>query len=105
MRREVTLSFGRAGSLMVVLPVDEPAWDLEQARRWLDEQFVALECEPLRASGKLLTADKVLAVVHAMGLARLAENEALRLDVARATTVALSRPIVGVDVEALAVSY
>jgi hypothetical protein len=105
MRREVTVSFGLAGSLMVVLPVDDPAWDLERARRWLDEQFVALECEPLRASGKLLTADKVLAVTHALGWARLAEDEALRMDLARATTAALSRPVVGVDVEALAVSY
>ena len=33
----------------------------EEARRWLDEQFVANECEPLRATGKVLTADKVLA--------------------------------------------
>ena len=26
------------------------------ARAWLDAQFTALECEPLRASGKVLTA-------------------------------------------------
>jgi hypothetical protein len=105
MRREVNLSFGPAGRLLVVLPVDDTPWDLEHARRWLDERFIAMECEPLRASGKLLTADKVLAVAQALGPQRLNEDEALRLDFARAITAALNRPIVGVDVAGLAVSF
>jgi hypothetical protein len=32
----------------------------EGGRRWLDDQFTALDCEPQRASGKVLLADKVL---------------------------------------------
>ena len=39
----------------------------DEARRWLDEQFVALGAEPMRASGKVLVADKVLAVASAAG--------------------------------------
>ena len=39
----------------------------DAARAWLDHQFVALECEPLRASGKVLTADKILVVTQAAG--------------------------------------
>ena len=39
----------------------------EAARVWLDEQFTRLDCEPLRASGKVLTADKVLVVTQAAG--------------------------------------
>lgn len=37
----------------------------EAGRRWLDDQFTALDCEPLRASGKVLLADKVLTVAQA----------------------------------------
>jgi hypothetical protein len=66
MRQEVFVRFdprsefeipvhGHAG-----LPADE-------ARRWLDEQFIANDCEPLRASGKVLTADKVLALADGVG--------------------------------------
>ena len=33
------------------------ALDHEQARRWLDDEFMRLECEPLRASGKVLLAE------------------------------------------------
>lgn len=40
----------------------------EAGRRWLDDQFTALDCEPLRASGKVLLADKVLTVARAAGL-------------------------------------
>ena len=41
----------------------------EAGRRWLDDQFIALDCEPLRASGKVLLADKVLTVARAAGVA------------------------------------
>ena len=41
----------------------------EAGRRWLDDQFTALDCEPLRASGKVLLADKVLTVAQAAGAA------------------------------------
>ena len=30
----------------------------EEGRHWLDDQFTSLDCEPLRASGKVLLADK-----------------------------------------------
>ena len=32
------------------------------ARWWLDDQFIQMGCEPLRPTGKLLTADKVVVV-------------------------------------------
>ena len=90
---------------MVHLPAQGEAWSHEQARRWLDEQFVANECEPLRASGKVLTADKLLAIANAFGLRRFREDEALRLDYAHAAEAALQRPSVRVDVDARAVTF
>ncbi len=76
----------------------------DAARRWLDEQFVALECEPLRATGKLLTADRVLCVAQAAGAQRLAEPEWAQT-FARAASASLGKPVVRIDVKAMAVSY
>ena len=76
----------------------------EEARRWLDDQFTALDCEPLRASGKVLLADKVLTVAHAGGAALLGDPSWSR-DFARAASAALARPVVRVDVPGMAVSF
>ena len=74
------------------------------ARAWLDAQFTALECEPLRASGKVLTADKVLCVTQAAGAALLADEKWSAAYV-RAVHAALAKPMIRVDVPAMAVTY
>ena len=76
----------------------------EAGRRWLDDQFIALDCEPLRASGKVLLADKVLTVARAAGATLLADP-AWSGQFARATVAALARPVVRVDVPGMAVSF
>ena len=65
----------------------------EAARRWLDEQFVRLECEPLRGSGKVLLADKLIQVAASAGPAGFADA-AWALDYARAASGALSKALV-----------
>ena len=50
-----------------VVAAAEPLPAADAARQWLDEQFLEFDCEPLRASGKVLTADKLLAVADAAG--------------------------------------
>jgi len=74
------------------------------ARNWLDAQFTALDCEPLRASGKVLTADKVLRVTQAAGAALLAD-EKWAADYVRAVHAALAKPMIRVDVPAMAITY
>ena len=74
------------------------------ARAWLDAQFTELDCEPLRASGKVLTADKVLRVTQAAG-EKLFSNEKWAADYVRAVRAALARPMIRVDVPAMAVTY
>ncbi|AVO49868.1 hypothetical protein C6568_11840 [Melaminivora suipulveris] len=76
----------------------------EQARRWLDDEFLRLECEPLRASGKVLLADKVLTIAQAAGERQFADA-AWGQQFAAAAVAALSRPVVRVDVPAMAVSF
>ncbi len=104
MRSHLTLVFGTT-EIAIDLPADAPALPADQARRWLDEQFVAYDCEPLRASGKVLTADKVLAIAIAIGQRGFAQDEALGGAFARAALAALGRPVVRVDVDGHEVSY
>ncbi len=104
MKSNVTIAFG-AAEVQVDLPAGEPAGPAGDARRWLDEQFMAYECEPLRASGKVLTADKLLAIADAIGARGFEHDEALRMAFARAAVAALSRPVVRIDVDARSVSF
>ena len=76
----------------------------EDARRWLDDEFIRMECEPLRASGKVLMADKVLTVAAAAGAPMLGDR-AWMADFARATSAALARPVVRVDVQSMTINY
>ncbi len=76
----------------------------DEARRWLDDQFTALDCEPLRPSGKVLLADKVLVVARAAGSRYLAD-EAWFATYARAAHTVLGKPVIKVDVQGMAVSY
>lgn len=104
MRSQLTLVFDGT-ELSVDLPTDGAPLASDEARRWLDDQFVARDCEPLRVSGKVLTADKLLAIAHNVGLRGFEQDGALRLAFARAAVAALARPVVRIDVSALSVTY
>jgi len=104
MRQEVSVRFAHGREF--VLPVTSAdAMRPDDARRWLDEQFVANECEPLRASGKVLTVDKLLAIAATGGRRHFDQDEGFRLGVARAAVAALARPVVRIDVESGTVSF
>ncbi len=79
----------------------------DQARVWLDQQFTELGCEPLRPTGKVLTADKVLSIAQAAGATRFSQEayRAWAKDYARAVSSALAKPVVRVDVPSMTVSY
>ena len=83
---------------------DAPALAPDVARQWLDAQFTELDCEPLRASGKVLTADKVLRVTEAAGAALFADPKWAASYVG-AVHAALVKPMIRVDVPAMAVTY
>jgi hypothetical protein len=76
----------------------------DAARAWLDAQFVALECEPLRASGKLLLADKVVVIAREAGVKRFADVD-WGTAFAAAASAALGKKMVQVDADALSVTY
>ena len=74
------------------------------ARTWLDTQFTALDCEPLRASGKVLTADKVLRIAEAAGADHFAEP-VWAAEFVQAVHAALAKPMIRIDVPAMAVTF
>ncbi|GAA4005759.1 hypothetical protein GCM10022279_32300 [Comamonas faecalis] len=103
MRSEVFVNLAPGEEYHIDLRGSEPM-AADHARRWLDDEFVRLDCEPLRATGKVLLADKVLVVAQAAG-ARLFKDDAWAQQFARAAVGALSQPLVRVDVAAMAVSF
>jgi hypothetical protein len=105
MRQLVIVQFVPDRPQEIALHADEPPLPADQARRWLDEQFVANECEPLRPSGKVLTADKVMALAVTVGAARFETDADWAHAFARAAIAALGRPLVKVDVVGGAISY
>jgi hypothetical protein len=103
MRNQITVLLDKGVELHFNVDETRPmAHDVSRA--WLDAQFTALDCEPLRASGKVLTADKVLCVTQAAGSALFAD-EKWAADYVQAVHGALSKPMIRVDVPAMAVTY
>jgi hypothetical protein len=103
MRSEVTVTFQDQPPVRVDLHEVQPM-PHDVARWWLDDQFTQMGCEPLRPTGKLLTADKVLVVAQAAGPQKFADA-AWSLSFARAASAALAKPVVRIDVPAMSISY
>jgi hypothetical protein len=105
MRQEVSVVFGPDDEVTVNLHAGDVPWAPDVGRRWLDEQFVANDCEPLRASGKVLTADKLLAIASTVGRRRFDEDADFRDGYARAALAALAKPTALVDVAAGTITF
>lgn len=103
MRSEVTVTFEGTAPVRVDLNRADPMPN-DVARAWLERQFVELDCDPLRPTGKVLTADKVVVVAEAAGPAKFAEHDWAH-EFARATSAALGKPVVHIDVPSLSISY
>ncbi len=103
MRDQIFVSFDKDIEFHFYVP-DEPAMAHDAARAWLDTQFLALECEPLRASGKLLNSDKVLRVAEAAGPGYF-KDEKWASEYVRAVNASLGKPKIRVDVSLMAVSF
>ncbi|MDO9074049.1 MAG: hypothetical protein Q7U73_12365 [Rubrivivax sp.] len=105
MRQTVVIQFAPQRTHEITLHADQPELASFEARQWLDEQFVAQECEPLRSTGKVLTADKVMALAQTVPASKFTEDAAWAQAFARATLAALGRPLVTVDLHANSISY
>jgi hypothetical protein len=103
MRSEVSVTFKDAAPVRIDLEHAEPM-TAEAARAWLDGQYTEMGCEPLRPTGKLLTADKVFVVAQAAGPSKFADAQ-WALQFGRSASAALGKPVVRVDVPGSSVGY
>jgi hypothetical protein len=103
MQKQISVVFDKGIELTFHVPDGMPLAH-DAARSWLDKQFTELECEPLRASGKVLTADKVLVVTQAAGLTLFKDAQWVAGYVA-AVSAALGKPMIRVDVPSMAITY
>ena len=106
MRSQVIVSWGDASRHTFDLEEVQPM-PHDMARAWLDDQFHELGCEPLRLTGKVLLADKALAIAQAVGESRFTDpaHRPWAMVYARAVSAMLVKPVVRVDVPSLTVSY
>jgi hypothetical protein len=106
MRSQVTVTWGVSATHRFDLDEVQPM-PHDQARAWLDGQFTALDCEPIRLTGKVLTADKILAVAQAVGRAHFSEpaHRDWAMSFARAASAALAKPVVVVDLATMSLGY
>ena len=81
-----------------VAPKDMAAVAEGDAHRWLDEQWIALDCAPVRPTGKVLALDKILGIARQGGAQRFAENGPWAQAYARSVARILDRNVVRVDV-------
>jgi len=106
MRSQVTVTWGETAAYRFDLEDVSPMPN-DQARAWLDSQFTAFECEPIRLTGKVLTADKILSVAQAAGQERFrdAGHRDWAESFARAASAALAKPTVTVDLATMSLGY
>ena len=101
MRNEVFVSFANRED--IALHTSQPM-DVDEARAWLDREFTRLDATVLRPTGKVLIADKVLAIAEAAGGDGFADaNWADAF--ARAASGALRRTLIRVDVVNASVGF
>ena len=103
MRQQVIVYWGPGVDFNLHADPGEPMAS-DAARAWLDAQFTAMECEPLRALGKVLTVDKILRVTQAAGPDKLGDDKWAAAYV-RAVHAAIGKPMVRVDVPAMTLTY
>lgn len=103
MQKQISVLLDKGVEFTFHVPEGEPLAH-DAARTWLDQQFTTLDCEPLRASGKVLTADKILVVSQAAGAALLGDAKWAAEYVA-AVSAALGKPMIRVDVPSMAITY
>jgi hypothetical protein len=103
MRSEVTVTFDGTAPVRIDLEKAQPM-PHEAARAWLDQQFTVLGCEPLRPTGKVLAADKVVVVAQAAGPGKFGEAGWAQ-EFGRAASAVLGKTVVRVDVPSLSIGY
>lgn len=96
---QVNVDFGQQGTFEFRVAADAVAKiDRDQAIAWFDREFVTLECDVSRPTGKVLSIDRVLSIARYSGAKRFESDPAFGEQYALHTLALLRRELVNVDV-------
>jgi len=104
MQHQVIVSFGKEKEF-TFKPAELATTSAEEARRWFEKEFVALECDVATPTGKILAVDRILSVAKYAGEGRFNEQTSWAEQFARYTAVILGRQLIRVDVEHYSIGY
>jgi hypothetical protein len=102
MQHHVIVAFGRDKEFEFKLVGGTVA---EEARKWFDHEFTALECDVATPTGKILAVDRILSVAKYAGEARFSEQRTWAEQFAKYTAALLGRELIRVDVEHYSIGY
>ncbi len=105
MRCEITFIFNSRDTLESMVEVEQDDMALHGARKWMDDTWEKMGCEPIRPSGKVLLLDKILGIAEAYGHDKLSGDASARETFARQIALALGKPHVTVDLPGLRIGY
>lgn len=103
MRCDVNFIFTPTRKLEVQLNMAPEAALAAQSQQWLVQKWEELDCEPLRASGKVLVLDRILGITDALGYDFLLKHDEQRNTLARHCVNALGSRHITVDLTGLSV--
>lgn len=101
MQHHVIVHFGRDRTFEFKFS-DSVAAD--EARKWFEREFTALECDVATPTGKILVVDRILSVARYAGEGRFAAGAWGEL-FARNAAGLLGRELIRVDVEQYSIGY
>lgn len=106
MQHHVIVSFGKDRQYEFKLGAgDIGATTVDEARRWFDREFSALDCEVATPTGKVLIIDRILSVAKYAGEERFREQQNWAEQFARYAALILARDLVRIDVANYAIGY
>ncbi len=99
MHHHVIVSFGKDNDLEFRFGAQDLAGTTaEQARRWFDREFVDFECDVATPVGKILLADRILAVARYAGERHFRETPDWAEQFAHNAALLLGKQLIRVDV-------
>lgn len=106
MQTQVIVNFGKGVEFEYRIDRQELAGrSAEEARKWLDREFAALECEVTTPTGKVLVIDRILSIARYSGTERFHEEGAWAGQFARQVALVLGRELIRIDVAAYTIGY
>lgn len=106
MQNHVIVSFGKDREYHYRFNgADLSGGTVDDARKWFDREFNALECDVATPTGKVLIIDRILSVAKYAGEGRFKEQASWAEQFAKYTALILARDLIRVDVANYAIGY